>query len=88
MGRNYAGVLGMIAFSAVIASGLIHGESLERTMGTGLSFLILFSALGWIAGQIAQATATQSALARVRAEESIADAGEHSVPIGIAKGRA
>jgi hypothetical protein len=60
VGRYYAGVLGSLAFAAVIARGLVHACGLESTTRMAMAFLFLFAGIGWIAGRIAQAAVQQS----------------------------
>ena len=60
MGRTYAGVLGMIAYTTAIGRGVIEGGSLELTLKAASISLFLFAALGYIFGRMAEDAITQS----------------------------
>jgi hypothetical protein len=53
MGRNYAAVLGILAFSTTLARGLVHGSGLQATLETAIGQSIAFAAVGWIIGESA-----------------------------------
>ncbi len=52
MGRNYAGILGPVAFATVVARGLLDGSGLEPTLKLACVCLFGFAALGYVIGQI------------------------------------
>ena len=53
MGQTYAGILGSIACTMVLARGVIAGGGLSETVKMACLALFGFAALGWIVGQIA-----------------------------------
>ena len=69
MGRQYAGVLGLIAFCVGITRGVIHDSSAESTIVNATLGMFLFAAIGWIVGKIAESTVLQSV--RTQANEEL-----------------
>lgn len=83
MGRAYAGVLGYLATTLVLARGILTGAGLESTLLTALGAMALFAAIGLVVGMIAQTTVDQAMRERLEAELSPAGAAEvssNSVP--------
>jgi len=70
MGRQYAGVLGLIAFCVLTARGAVHGGSAESTIVNAILGMFIFAAIGWIVGLIAASTVVQSV--RNQANEELA----------------
>lgn len=68
MGRSYAGVLGPLAFAILAARGLLAGAGAEGTMLAASAGLAIFSAIGYIAGRIAEFIVLDSVQARVAGE--------------------
>ena len=60
MGRVYAGVLGPLAMTVVIFRGLVNSGGVECTLAQAVTYLAVFSIVGAIIGQIAQATVDES----------------------------
>jgi hypothetical protein len=54
VGRSYAGVLGLVAFAAAVARGVVHGAGTEATLGRASASLAAFMALGWLIGRLAE----------------------------------
>ena len=67
MGRQFAGILGLIAFSTIVLRGAFSGSSHDALFTATIS-LFAFAAAGWILGTIAQTTVEQSVRARFDAE--------------------
>jgi hypothetical protein len=65
MDRSYAGVLGSIAFSAVLARGWLHGVEGSAVLLSASACLFLFGALGACVGRIADAVVDAAVLAEV-----------------------
>jgi|GEM_PF-1694757 len=65
MDRSYAGVLGTIAFCAVLARGWLHGEQGPAVLLSASACLLLFAALGACVGRIADAVVDAAVLAEV-----------------------
>lgn len=78
MGRAYAGVLGYLAATLVLARGIVTGAGLETTLLTSLMAMSLFAAIGLVVGIIAQTTIDQAVRERLEAELSTAHASEVS----------
>ena len=53
MGRKYAGVLGPLACTLVLARGIAGGHAFEPTLIAATCGLFGFATLGWLAGQTA-----------------------------------
>ena len=68
MGRTYSGILGLIAFQAVIARGLLKAGGIEATLLHASLALFGFAALGYIAGTIAEMIVEDSVRGIVTAE--------------------
>ena len=67
MGREFAGILGLVAFSTAVLRGAIAGEA-DSTLLTATIQLFAFAAGGWMLGTIADSTIEQSVRARFAAE--------------------
>jgi len=72
MGREFAGILGLVAFSTAVLRGAIAGEA-DSTLLTATIQLFAFAAGGWILGTIADSTTEQSVRARFAAEMQAAE---------------
>ena len=53
MGRSYAGILGLTAFLAVMARGIVTGGSVDATLQNACIGLFLFAAVGAVIGRMA-----------------------------------
>ena len=53
MGRNYAGVLGLLAFGLILARGLLLGSDAEACLAAACGGLFGFAAVGLVAGTLA-----------------------------------
>ena len=53
MGRQYAGIMGPLACTLMLARGLFAGCGLEPTLIAAICGLFGFAMLGWIAGSTA-----------------------------------
>jgi hypothetical protein len=60
MGRTYAGILGPLAFTVILARGVIGGSGAEATLTIATSCLFLFAAIGFVVGQIADSIVFQA----------------------------
>ncbi len=60
MGREFAGVLGMLAFSTVVARSFLVGAGFDGTVKLALMMMFVFAAVGYIAGSIAEQTVRES----------------------------
>ena len=72
MGREFAGILGLVAFSTVVLRAAIAGEA-ESALLTATIGLFAFAAAGWMLGTIADSTIEQSVRARFAAEMQAAE---------------
>lgn len=53
MGRTYAGILGPLAFTTILARSVIDTSSVESTMMVATVCLFLFAGIGYFVGQVA-----------------------------------
>ena len=53
MGRTYAGILGPLAFTTILARSVINTSSVESTMMFATVCLFLFAGIGYLVGQVA-----------------------------------
>lgn len=53
MGRTYAGILGPLAFTIVVARSLLAGGGSETTLLLACVCLFMFAAIGYVVGQLA-----------------------------------
>jgi hypothetical protein len=66
MGRVYAGVLGPLAMAVVLCRGWLGSGGVEGTLGLATLYLAIFSVVGALIGQIAQATVDESVRAKLQ----------------------
>jgi hypothetical protein len=66
--RVYAGILGPLALATSLADGLVHGRHPEAVLFTAWVSLLVFSAVGYVAGWIAEKTVGESVGSVVSAE--------------------
>jgi hypothetical protein len=76
MGRVYAGILGTLAMAVVICRGALESGGVEKTLSLAIVYLVLFSLVGALIGQIAQATVDESV--RSKLELQLAAGAEKS----------
>jgi hypothetical protein len=74
MGRSFAGVLALTAFTASVLRGVLAGHAPESVLLTATILLFVFAAGGWIVGSIAESTIDQSVRVRFEAELKAAEA--------------
>ena len=72
MGRDFAGILGLVAFSTTVLRGAIAGVADEALLMATVH-LFAFAATGWILGTIAEGAIDQSVRARFAAELKAAE---------------
>lgn len=68
MGRLYAGVLGPIAFAAILARSLVDGGGVETTLKLATCCLFAFAAIGYVVGCIAESIVNDSVRMRFEQE--------------------
>ena len=66
MGRVYAGVLGPLAMAVVICRGWFGSGGVENTLSLATAYLAIFSVVGALVGQIAQATIDESVRSKLQ----------------------
>ena len=80
MGRSYAGILGLLAFATTVARGVLHQSSISSAMLVAAGCMFAFAGLGYVLGNIAEATIAEALKARFAAEMErlSAEAGTNS----------
>lgn len=68
MGRNYAGVLGLLAFFTTLARGLTQGANAEGTLLIACLALLIFAVVGYVIGSLAAWNVEQSIRAQLADE--------------------
>jgi hypothetical protein len=66
----YAGVLGPLAMAVVIIRGWLGSGGAEGTLSLATLYLVLFSVVGALIGQIAQSTIDESVRAKLEQQLS------------------
>ncbi len=66
--RIYAGILGPLALVTCVARGLLHGSGVESTLLSAWLSLLVFSAVGYVIGRLAEWIVDESVGAVVQAE--------------------
>lgn len=82
MGRTYAGVLGLLAFQAVMMRGLLRSAGVEATFWQATLALFGFAALGYIAGNTAAWIVGESVRSGLAAEAAAQQKSERPAPSG------
>ena len=76
MGRVYAGILGPLAMAVMICRGWLASSGVESTLSLATIYLVVFSVVGALIGQIAQSTIDESV--RRKLEQQLSRAPEKS----------
>jgi hypothetical protein len=66
--RQYAGILGLLAFVTVVVRGIAGGSGPQATMMTAILSMFAFAAIGCIAGTIAEGVVRDAIQAKMLAE--------------------
>jgi hypothetical protein len=66
LGRAYAGVLGPLAFATIAFRGVLHHAGGLSTIKFATVTLVLFTAIGYVIGAIAEATVRDSVISQFR----------------------
>ena len=67
MARTYAGILGPLALVTSLARGLIHAQQTEAMLLGAWCSLVVFAAVGYVVGWIAERTVEGSVSASIEA---------------------
>lgn len=68
MGRSYAGILGLVAFLSVMIQGFIANAAAEPTLFRAWIGLLVFTAIGYLSGRLAQWMVEDSIRTKVTVE--------------------
>jgi hypothetical protein len=66
MARAYAGVLGSLAWAVTFARGALLGGGIEGTAQTAFFAMLALAGVGYVVGQIAEATVDESVRQRLQ----------------------
>ena len=81
MGRTYAGILGWLAFAMLLFRGMLAGSFQPAIVWQACCGLLIFAAVGGVAGMLANRFVTESVLARfaeAKAEQLAAAAAKEN----------
>jgi hypothetical protein len=78
MGRMYAGILGPLAMAVVICRGWLGSGGIEITLSSAVAYLVLFSVVGAIIGQIAQSTIDESVRSKLEQQLALQEERAHT----------
>lgn len=73
MGRAYAGILGVLAFSTTVLRGAISGSSPPDTLLSATIVLFAFAGIGLLAGWVAETTVEEAVRTRFQTELAAAE---------------
>lgn len=79
MGRTYAGILGPLAFTTILARSLFATSSVESTMMFATVCLFLFAGIGYIVGRVADSIVLDAVKANFDKELRAREAAETNV---------
>ena len=65
MAHRYAGILGLLAFLTSLIRGVAHGGGADSVLLVAWMSLLVFAAVGWVVGWVAQKTVEDSVRARL-----------------------
>lgn len=78
MGRKYAGILGPLACTTVVARGLLGRHGIEATLLQASLCLFAFAAAGYVIGELASWIVAQALEGRMNAELAALEAAEQA----------
>ena len=79
MGRTYAGIVGLVAFSAMTFRGIASHRSLEGTIALACGSMFALAAVGFVVGELASWFVAESVQARISAEIARSEKEEQAV---------
>jgi hypothetical protein len=68
MARNYAGILGTLAFAAVVARNLVHNAAASEAVWQASVMLFYFATIGYAIGRVGQWIVDESVRGRLTIE--------------------
>ena len=74
MGRTYAGILGPLAFTTILARSVINISSVESTLLFATVCLFLFAGIGYVVGRMADSIVLEAVKANFDRELQVRDA--------------
>ena len=80
MASTYAGILGPLAFLTSLGHGAIHGSNGMSVLWTGWCCLVVFAAVGYVVGWIAERIVEDSVPSRITAELAVRQEAKPSRP--------
>ena len=76
MGRTYAGILGPLAFTTILARSVIEFSSVESAMMLATVCLFLFAGIGYLVGQVADSIVLEAVKANFNKALLVREAAE------------
>lgn len=74
MGRSFAGILAVVAWSTMVLRSAIAGDSPEGALLAATVVLFVFAGAGWVVGTVAESTIDSSVRTRFETELKAAEA--------------
>lgn len=68
MARSYSAVMAQLGLLVVLIRGLKDGAGFDGTIVSGLSWMVVLGALGFVVGMVAAQTVDESVRTRIEAE--------------------
>lgn len=81
MAHIYAGILGPLALLTSLARGIMHGGGVDSLLWSGWCSLLVFSAIGYLIGWLAERTVADSVRDGISAELA-ADGSARALRVG------
>jgi hypothetical protein len=78
VGRAYAGIMGPLAFAAVLLRGLGRGWPMESTLLSAWLALVTMAAVGLVAGRLAKGIVDESVRGRMMDEMAAREAARQT----------
>jgi len=78
--RIYAGILGPLAFLTSLGHGAMHGGGGMSVLWTGWCCLVVFAAVGYVVGWVAERIVEDSVHSRITAELAVRQEAKPSRP--------
>lgn len=76
MGRTYAGILGPLAFTTILARSAFDTSSVEATMLLATVCLFAFAGIGYLVGRVADSIVLEAVKANFDRELQVREAAE------------
>ena len=80
MARSYSAVMALVGMVVVLLRGMKNGAGFDDTVMSGIIWMIILGAIGWVVGVIALQTVDESVRTKIEAELADLVAPEETDP--------